>query len=155
MKPRHSFIALAAIFLISGGSGEREGKTAVTLSDDDVDNIVRRSYQYVAMYNVNNKFAFKQGGWNTIDADTELKDHTMQDIARPNNDTFYIGCMAVTHAEFGCEDGVHTGWLIVDVDDRETALQMIPPQYRDGSRVILLRKWTQNQIREMVKGLDG
>ena len=39
------------------------------------------------MYNVNNKFALKQGGWNTCDADTELKDHTMREIARPNNDT--------------------------------------------------------------------
>jgi hypothetical protein len=59
----------------------------------DVDNLVRRSYQYVAMYNVNNKFAMKQGGWNTCIADTRLKDHTMREIARPNNDTLYIGCM--------------------------------------------------------------
>jgi hypothetical protein len=43
--------------------------------------------------NVNNKFAIKQGGWNTVDADTQLKDHTMRDIARPNNDSLYIGCM--------------------------------------------------------------
>jgi hypothetical protein len=45
------------------------------------------------MYNVNNKFALKQGGWNTVDADTKLKDHTMREIARPNNDTLYIGVM--------------------------------------------------------------
>jgi len=45
------------------------------------------------MYNVNNKFAIKQGGWNTCDADTALKDHTMREIARPNNDTLYISCM--------------------------------------------------------------
>jgi len=64
-----------------------------TLTDSDVDNLVRRSYQYVAMYNVNNKFAMKQGGWNTCLADTQLKDHTMREIARPNNDTLYIGCM--------------------------------------------------------------
>jgi hypothetical protein len=63
------------------------------LSDDDIENIVRRSYQYVAMYNVNNKFALTQGGWNSCVADTRLKDHTMRDIARPNNDTLYIGCM--------------------------------------------------------------
>ena len=63
------------------------------LSDGAVDNIVRRSYQYVAMYNVNNKFALKQGGWNTVAADTRLKDHTMREIARPNNDSLYIGCM--------------------------------------------------------------
>jgi len=67
---------------------------AVDLTDDEVENIVRRSYQYVAMYNVNNKFALKQGGWNTVDPDTELKDHTMREIARPNNDTLYISCMA-------------------------------------------------------------
>jgi len=66
---------------------------SVTLSDAQVENIVRRSYQYVAMYNVNNKFALKLGGWNICDADTKLKDHTMREIARPNNDTLYISCL--------------------------------------------------------------
>jgi len=65
----------------------------VSLSNDEVRNIVERSYQYVAMYNVNNKFAMKQGGWNTCDVDTQLKDHTMREIARPNNDTLYISCL--------------------------------------------------------------
>ncbi len=65
----------------------------VSLSDAQLEDLVRRSYQYVAMYNVNNKFALKQGGWNTCRADTELKDHTLQEIARPNNDTLYIACM--------------------------------------------------------------
>ncbi|MCP3882063.1 MAG: DUF1214 domain-containing protein, partial [Sulfitobacter sp.] len=45
------------------------------------------------MYNVNNKFALKQGGWNSCDADTALKDHTLREIARPNNDTLYISCL--------------------------------------------------------------
>ena len=63
------------------------------LNDDQVEEIVVRSYQYVALYNVNNKFAISQDGWNTIQPDTILKDHTMQDIARPNNDTLYIGAM--------------------------------------------------------------
>ena len=55
--------------------------------------MVERSYQYVAMYNVNNKFAHLHGGWNTVSADTALKDHTMREIARPNNDTYYTACM--------------------------------------------------------------
>jgi hypothetical protein len=45
------------------------------------------------MYNVNNKFAVKQGGWNSVDADTELKDHSLRSIARPNNDSLYIVAM--------------------------------------------------------------
>jgi hypothetical protein len=67
--------------------------SAIELTDAQVDNIVRRSYPYVAMYNVNNKFAIKQGGWNTVAADTQLKDHTMREIARPNNDTLYISAL--------------------------------------------------------------
>jgi len=67
--------------------------SATELSDADVDNLVKRSYQYVAMYNVNNKFALKQGGWNSCVADTALKDDTMREIARPNNDTLYISCL--------------------------------------------------------------
>ena len=63
------------------------------MSEADIHDLVRRSYQYVAMYNVNNKFAMKQGGWNTVDADTQLKDHTMREIARPNNDTLYISAL--------------------------------------------------------------
>lgn len=84
--------------LVLGGCDspqEPSGKPGdgMTLSDAEVENLVRRSYQYVALYNVNNKFAMKQGGWNTVDPDTVLKDHTMRDIARPNNDSLYIGCM--------------------------------------------------------------
>jgi len=63
------------------------------LSDDAYGDLVRRSYQYVTMFNVNNKFAMSQGGWNTCHASTSLKDHTMQDLPRPNNDTLYTGCM--------------------------------------------------------------
>lgn len=62
-------------------------------SDEQIENIVFHSYPFVAMYNVNNKFALGAGGWNRCEADTKLKDHTMKDIARPNNDTLYLGCV--------------------------------------------------------------
>ena len=57
------------------------------------------------------------------------------------------GSHLVTRADFGCEDGVHTGWLIVEVDSREEAQQIVPPQYRADSRIVQLRKWTLEQIR--------
>ena len=82
-------VAALTLVLLSGCSTGTNEKTAVTLSDDQIENIVKRSYPYVAMYNVNNKFAMKQGGWNTLEADTKLKDHTLREIARPNNDTLY------------------------------------------------------------------
>ena len=83
-------LIIAATIAALGAAGT---VSASELTDKDVENLVRRSYQYVAMYNVNNKFALKQGGWNTVGADTQLKDHTMREIARPNNDTLYISAM--------------------------------------------------------------
>ncbi|MGB5481845.1 MAG: DUF1214 domain-containing protein, partial [Eudoraea sp.] len=56
----------------------------------------KQSYQYVAMYNVNNNFAMMKSnplgsqGWNKTKFNLELADHTVKAIARPNNDTYYI-----------------------------------------------------------------
>ncbi|MFC1695712.1 DUF1254 domain-containing protein [Pseudomonadota bacterium] len=88
--------AILAMALVSCKVEQDEAaaeRDVVVSVDVDLDNLVRRSYQYVAMYNVNNKFAMKQGGWNTCVADTQLKDHTMREIARPNNDTLYVSCL--------------------------------------------------------------
>lgn len=67
------------------------------LTDEQIENIVRRSYQYVALYNIINKGANDptnpgRTGWNNCYVDTALKDHNLKIIARPNNDTLYIFC---------------------------------------------------------------
>ena len=70
------------------------------LSREQVENIVRRSYQYVAMFNVIQKFALDPAsgemfmdGFNKPVAMTKLADHTVKSIARPNNDTLYQGAV--------------------------------------------------------------
>jgi hypothetical protein len=68
---------------------------AASLSREEVKNIVRRSYQYVAMFNVIQKFALDPAsgilldGFNKPVAMTTLVDATAKSIARPNNDTLY------------------------------------------------------------------
>lgn len=77
---------------------ELQGKPAsLNLTDEQIENIVRRSYQYVALYNVVNKGAMApqnptHSGWNSCFVNTQLTDHNLKIIARPNNDTLYIGC---------------------------------------------------------------
>jgi hypothetical protein len=72
---------------------------AKELTDKEIDNIVRRSYQYIAMYNVINNFAMDEnnpmstGGWNKTYVPNALADHTVRAIARPNNDTLYVFTM--------------------------------------------------------------
>jgi hypothetical protein len=93
-EPKTKVILLMASFFSFFMFGTTNaGARDAELNDAQIENLVRRSYQYVAMYNVNNKFALKQGGWNTVDADTQLKDHTMREIARPNNDTLYVSAL--------------------------------------------------------------
>ena len=75
-------------------SGTGNDKASAALDDAQIENLVRRSYQYVAMYNVNQKMALaKEGltthGYNKGMKNTNLLDHTARFIARPNNDVMY------------------------------------------------------------------
>jgi hypothetical protein len=90
---------LCSLMLFSGCGKMGDEQQAVELSDAQLEDIVRRSYQYVAMFNVNNKFAHDEefmmytGGYNRVFANTTLADHRVSQIARPNNDTLYAGAM--------------------------------------------------------------
>jgi len=69
--------------------------TSADLSAEEIDNLVRRTYAFVAMFNVINKAAMMEEnpmrtGWNGTYAATGLADHNAKAIARPNNDTLYI-----------------------------------------------------------------
>jgi len=106
MKYRIQQILTISIILLFFSCSSEEKQSIPTnadgvaiLTDDQIENLVKRSYQYVAMYNVNNKFAMKAGGWNRLDSDTKLKDHTMTEIARPNNDSFYSMALLDLRAE--------------------------------------------------------
>lgn len=87
--------ALPLLLLFSSGC-EKQDATTKKLSDAQIKKIVQHSYQYVAVYNVIQKFALDPSaggmftkGYNKSAAMTTLVDHTVTSIARPNNDTFY------------------------------------------------------------------
>ena len=141
-------------------SVEPEKTTAVELTDEQVENIVRRSYQYVAMYNVNNKFAAKAGGWNTCDVDTALKDHTMREIARPNNDTLYVGCMLdLTREpvilEMSAFDSDYVS-LMVTAYDHYVNIPMATRlgDFRKPEKMLFYSARTRGYQGEPVKGID-
>jgi len=77
------------------GAAAPSSTATLDLSEEEIDNLVRRTYPYVAMFNVINKSAMmeenpQRTGWNGTFANTELTDDTSKSIARPNNDTLYI-----------------------------------------------------------------
>ncbi|MEE9287160.1 MAG: DUF1254 domain-containing protein, partial [Gammaproteobacteria bacterium] len=105
MKRGHSGVKIIAVlliplFLAAGFSTAATAQKAIELSVEQVEDLVRRSYQYVAMFNVIQKFALDPAsggmfmdGFNKPKALTALADHNMKSIARPNNDTFYQGAV--------------------------------------------------------------
>ena len=56
------------------------------------------------------------------------------------------GSHFVTHADWGCEAGIHSGWLIVELDSRDEALLMVPPEFRREARIVELNQFTPEQI---------
>ena len=101
MRTLHNFLLLLLVGLLAVACKQNQTKETIPVDDqgyailtpEQMEDLVKRSYQYVALYNVTNKFAMAQGGWNTLQSDTQLKDHTLTDIARPNNDTFYSSAL--------------------------------------------------------------
>jgi hypothetical protein len=90
-------LALICISIFSVGctkNSNPEKKEYMDLTGAKIKEIVQRSYQYVAMYNVNQKMALAEEGvatkgYNKGMRRTELFDHSVQFIARPNNDVLY------------------------------------------------------------------
>ena len=146
-----------SILAIAAGSC---GKKAVELSDPEVDNLVRRSYQYVAMYNVNNKFAAKLGGWNIVDPDTTLKDHTMREIARPNNDTYYTSCLLDLRAEpvildVPPFDSEYASLMVTAYDHYVTVpLASRLGDFRKPEKILFYSERTEGYTGEPIDGVD-
>ena len=60
------------------------------------------------------------------------------------------GSHFVTHTDWGCMDGEHKAWLIVEVDSKEEARQVLPPAFRPQARIVGLNKFTLEQIDEIL-----
>ena len=58
------------------------------------------------------------------------------------------GSHFLTHADWGCMDGVHKAWIIADAESKEEAQYMLPPVFRSQARIVQLNKFTLEDIEE-------
>jgi len=63
------------------------------------------------------------------------------------------GAHLLTHLDWGCKAGTHSGWLIVEVGSRGEVIQMVPPVFRQEVRVVELNKFTRDDISSLVSDL--
>jgi len=59
------------------------------------------------------------------------------------------GSHFLSHAEWGCKDGVHSAWMIVEVDSKEDARLIVPPAFRAQAKVVQLNTFTMSEIEEI------
>lgn len=147
-------------FTEANAASERTEKPAIELTEEKVEYLVRLAYPYVAMYNVNNKFARKQGGWNTIEADTQLKDHTVKEIARPNNDSLYISALLdLTQTpmiiEMPAFDSKYVSLMITGYDHYvNIPMSTGKGDFDEPETMLVYTERTEGYEGEMVEGID-
>ena len=65
------------------------------------------------------------------------------------------GAHYLTNAEWGCDDGQHTAWIIVEAENDAEARLMVPPFIRNTAVLCRLNKFTPERIRELHSQTSG
>ncbi len=61
------------------------------------------------------------------------------------------GSHFITHADFGCYDGDHRAWIIIEHDSKEEARLTIPPAIRADAHVTGLNKFTIEELDDLIR----
>jgi hypothetical protein len=155
------------MFLVLGFSTTAVAQETVMLSHEQVTNIVNRSYQYVAMFNVIQKHALDPvsgamfaDGFNRPVAATTLLDHTARGIARPNNDTFYQGAVLDLRnepiiVEFPTID---SKYVVLETSSYshycEVPMASSEGDFKKPTRVLFYTERTKGYQGQQIKGVD-
>ena len=65
------------------------------------------------------------------------------------------GSHFLTHADFGCNDGEHKAWIIVDVESKAEARAILPTDARANAKIVELNKFSLEEIDEFLKNHQG
>ena len=61
------------------------------------------------------------------------------------------GSHFLSNADWGCEDGEHKAWMVVEVNTRKEARRILPSRYRSEAKIVRLRKFTRKDLEEYEK----
>ncbi len=61
------------------------------------------------------------------------------------------GSHFLTHADWGCFDGEHKAWIVVELESKDEARALVPPAFRSEARIIQLNAFVLEEIQEMIR----
>ncbi len=71
------------------------------------------------------------------------------ECARAAETFLRTGSHFLTRADWGCMDGDHRAWIIVEVGSKDEARNIVPSGFRSQARVVRLNSFTMEQVEEL------
>jgi hypothetical protein len=56
------------------------------------------------------------------------------------------GSHFMTHAEFGCRDGDHRAWMIMEFESKDEAMSALPPVLRPKAHIVALNRFSIQEL---------
>jgi hypothetical protein len=76
-----------------------------------------------------------------------ISNHTGADCIKALKETLAIGYLH--HFDWGCKDGVHTGWAILEAEDKAQAMLSVPTFLRGHAQVVQLTRFQADKVEAM------
>ncbi len=61
------------------------------------------------------------------------------------------GSHFLTHADWGCLDGEHRAWFVIDVENKQEALQIVPSYYKNNTKIVKLSRFNLQEIENLLQ----
>jgi len=61
------------------------------------------------------------------------------------------GSHFLSRADWGCKDGEHKAWMIVDMDSKDEARRLLPPALRPQAKIVQLNTFTMEEIESILR----
>ena len=65
------------------------------------------------------------------------------------------GSHFLTRADWGCKDGEHKAWIVVEVDTKDEARGIVPPDFRSRAKIVQLNAFTLQEVEEVLRHHQG
>ena len=74
-----------------------------------------------------------------------ISPHTVEDCVKALQRVEAAGY--ITHFDWGCKGGEHTGWTIIEADNAAEALMVVPSLERAKARAVKLTKFAPGDVK--------
>jgi len=65
------------------------------------------------------------------------------------------GSHFLANADWGCLEGEHKAWIMVELENKEEARSILPPAFRHQAKIVGLSKFTMQEVDQILRHHQG